>query len=146
MWMGLIFAFSNQPAELSTKNNNFIVNCIYGISPSFVEFFGEELLNHLVRKAAHMTEYFILFMLLYYGFSKLYNINKEKYKNRAIIYGFLTTVLYACSDEFHQIFIPGREGAIKDVCIDSTGALLGILLIKIYIRIKDNRTYKEIDN
>lgn len=136
-WMGLIFAFSNQPAELSTKNNNFIVDCIYKISPSFVEFFGDELLNHLVRKIAHITEYFILFSLLFYAFYKIYRLKEEKNQNKIIVYSSLITVLYACSDEIHQVFIPGREGAIKDVCIDSIGVLLGILLIKIYSKIKE---------
>ena len=37
-------------------------------------------------------------------------------------------ILYAASDEFHQLFVPGRAGLVTDVCIDSAGALLGILL------------------
>jgi len=38
------------------------------------------------------------------------------------------TTLYAASDEFHQLFVPGRSGEIRDVCIDSVGAIAGVLI------------------
>ena len=37
-------------------------------------------------------------------------------------------VLYAASDEFHQLFVPGRAGSIRDVIIDGTGAVLGVCI------------------
>ena len=37
--------------------------------------------------------------------------------------------LYAVSDEVHQVFVPGRAGRISDVMIDTSGAVLGILLV-----------------
>jgi VanZ family protein len=40
----------------------------------------------------------------------------------------LFVALYASSDEWHQTFVPGREGCIRDVCIDTTGAVFGILI------------------
>ena len=36
--------------------------------------------------------------------------------------------LYACSDEFHQYFVPGRSCKFFDVCVDSSGAFFGALL------------------
>ena len=36
--------------------------------------------------------------------------------------------LYACSDEFHQYFVPGRSCKFFDVCVDSTGTFFGALL------------------
>ena len=41
------------------------------------------------------------------------------------------SIFYAASDEFHQTFVPGRDGNIVDVLIDSSGALVGILLSSI---------------
>lgn len=35
-------------------------------------------------------------------------------------------ILYAISDEIHQIYIPGRGGLVNDVIIDSDGAVVGI--------------------
>lgn len=49
-------------------------------------------------------------------------------------------ILYAASDEFHQLFVPGRAGLITDVCIDSAGALLGILLFLGALRLISRRT------
>ena len=60
----------------------------------------------------------------------------------AYILGFIWSVLYACSDEFHQLFVPGRSGQFIDVCIDSSGALFGILCLWccLYIREKFSLT------
>ena len=35
---------------------------------------------------------------------------------------------YACSDEFHQLFVLGREGNLIDVTIDSIGSTFAILI------------------
>jgi VanZ family protein len=37
-------------------------------------------------------------------------------------------ILYACTDEIHQIFIPGRTARIKDIFIDTAGGSAGLLL------------------
>jgi len=41
----------------------------------------------------------------------------------------LLSFLYACSDEFHQTFVPGRAGQFKDVLIDTAGALIGLIVV-----------------
>jgi len=48
-------------------------------------------------------------------------------------------VLYAISDETHQIFVPGRSAQISDVLIDSVGAIVGILMYLVLARIKLKR-------
>ena len=45
----------------------------------------------------------------------------------------LLSIMYACYDEYRQLSVPGRSGSIKDVFIDSLGALTGITLIFIII-------------
>ena len=35
--------------------------------------------------------------------------------------------IYACTDEIHQLFVPGRGGSIIDVLNDSMGALVSVL-------------------
>ena len=56
-----------------------------------------------------------------------------------MIKSFIFTALYACSDEFHQLFISGRAGQIRDVCIDSTGALIMLLIIYFILKRKDKK-------
>ena len=60
----------------------------------------------------------------------IFNIKK------AIIIAFLGTFLYACSDEFHQLFIPGRSGEFRDVMIDSTGGIIGIVFTTFIVKYK----------
>ena len=55
-------------------------------------------------------------------------------------------LLYAASDEIHQLFVPGRSGEVRDVMIDFSGAVLGIalsmLVFLLICRIKKKRNEK----
>lgn len=71
----------------------------------------------LLRKAAHMTEYAILMLLLL--------------RTRIPVWLALTLgVLYASSDEWHQTFVEGRAGRPVDVLIDTIGLLLGLMVAR----------------
>ena len=43
-----------------------------------------------------------------------------------LLFSEFSAAVYACTDEFHQLFVEGRDGNFRDVMIDSTGALVGI--------------------
>ena len=66
------------------------------------------------------------------------NINK-KYP-----LAFLICVIYAISDEIHQLFVPGRAGQVRDVLIDSAGSFLGIIIVMALekLLIKFNKKHK----
>lgn len=87
-------------------------------------FFGDYT-NFIVRKSAHFIEYMILAILAYNVFDLYLN------RNRSMLITIILVFLYACSDEFHQLFIQGREGTFRDVIIDTLG---GIVVIIIYLR------------
>lgn len=131
VWMCVIFGFSAQ-----TKEESSVVS--EGLSYQLVNSTGllfhlhldeEQLqvismvIEHYVRKAAHMTEYAILSILLYLWFGYWEWKNGKK-----ILLAALVAALYAASDEFHQLFVPGRAAAVGDVLIDSSGALLGVIM------------------
>ncbi|WP_434283181.1 VanZ family protein [Clostridium botulinum] len=137
IWMVVIFTFSNQPGESSNKNNFFVADVLTKGKIDLFKHIDYNFLNFLIRKAAHITEYLILFMLLYYAFKKTF------YKNLKIKAAIIT-ILYACTDEFHQLFIPGREGKVRDVLVDSIGVFIGVFLICIFEIIKKHRKNKEI--
>jgi VanZ family protein len=69
----------------------------------------------VLRKLAHATEYAILGALL---------VRATGRPGLALGLG----VLYAVSDEIHQVFVPGRHGAPLDVAIDAVGVAVGIVL------------------
>lgn len=132
LWMGLIFFFSSQNGTASDSNSYFLINLLGKIGINISSSIGLSVANFIVRKTAHVTEYFILFMLLYFGFKKIYLKN-------IIIYPAIITILYSISDEFHQLFIEGRSGKIKDVFIDSIGILIGLLIIGIKSKVKSKK-------
>ena len=90
-----------------------------------------ENLHHFVRKNAHFLIYFVLGMLVVRAF-RVSEIRNKK----SILLALGICILYAISDELHQLFVPGRGAQVKDVLIDSTGAFVGIIL---YSWLKDLR-------
>ena len=75
-------------------------------------------LNFFIKKTAHFFEYFILLVLWVRALGR---------KNFVIAIGI--SLLYAFSDETHQLFVPGRTGRLRDVAIDGAGILLSASLL-----------------
>lgn len=120
-WMIIIFLFSHQPAEISNQNNEFVVYLFNLLGIDLNSLLGE-IVHYIIRKAAHFTEYFILFILFY-------NVFKEdKSFSKSLIYSLIGVFLYACSDEFHQLFVEGRSGKFTDVLIDTGGGLAALMV------------------
>ena len=68
----------------------------------------------------------------------MFNLLKQ-YSVTNIYYAIGLSILYSCTDEFHQLFISGRSGSIRDILIDSIGILIGTYLYKlIFIKNKEN--------
>lgn len=85
--------------------------------------------NLFIRKLGHFSEYTMLGFWAYAHISN-YKFSTEKIKNSryAIVVSLVFSFLYAASDEFHQTFVAGRDGNIKDVLLDTSGALFGIII------------------
>lgn len=90
-------------------------------------------LNYPVRKSLHAIEYLILTLLLYNAFYQSGFRNKK-----LIIYSILVCFLYACSDEFHQLFRE-RTGQFSDVILDTFGGCVGLFLIFLVKKIKNHK-------
>lgn len=130
-WMTVIFLFSAQPSDESSKVSGTIA---YTIVVKADEIFDMELgqeerieyadrLDYPVRKAAHMTEYAILAVLSLQFFGSFSLRGRAPYGAALAL-----SAAYAMTDEFHQLFIAGRSGMAGDVCIDTAGAAIGLLL------------------
>lgn len=124
--MGIIFWFSNQNGEESLKQSNFILQYLKEIL---------EVFNLDVRKLAHFTIYLILGSCYFLSFKTL--------DKRAATMSLGLVFLYACTDEFHQGFIPGRGPSFKDVLIDTFGGFLGIISL-LLLRFFYKKTYNQI--
>jgi VanZ family protein len=87
--------------------------------------------DYFIRKLAHFSIYSIGGILIY-NYINTYDINVK----RKIIISLLIGVIYAIFDEFHQYFVADRSAQIFDVCIDSSGAIIGVIFIYLINKIK----------
>jgi VanZ family protein len=94
------------------------------------------LADTLIKKTAHALEYALLTVLLWRAFSwrglllphaAWRRLAGRQRLIRALVFAFVSSVLYAVSDEFHQTFVPGRNGRWMDVGIDSVGVVLATI-------------------
>ena len=132
LWMLLIFRLSSQVADDSNNLSLGITGLLHKLIDGFITV-NEEAANHIVRKSAHFTAYLILGIL---ALNALSSSGISKWKKEIII-SLLICVLYAVSDEIHQLFVPGRSGQPGDVLIDSLGAGVGIgiyILVRLFFK------------
>lgn len=127
-WMIFIYFMSNQPAEVSDGQSKFVILIFSNIGIDMDSIFGQ-LANFAIRKAAHFIEYMILAFFTFSVFRMYFNLRQ------VIILSILFTFIYACTDEIHQLFIVGREGAIRDVIVDTFGGITSVF-IRSYISIR----------
>ena len=131
LWMALIFYLSHQPATksngLSKGATEIILETVEKVAPDVDVNKGN--FNHILRKNAHFFAYLVLGILVANGLRRSGVIGY-----RAIGIAILICILYAISDEVHQLFVPGRGGQVKDVLIDSAGAVVGIGMYNGFIK------------
>ena len=126
LWMVLIFYFSSRPAvqskELSGNVTEIVVQTVERVAPNRAADLDIGRIHFLIRKNAHFFSYLVLGILVLNALRR-----SGVYGFKGIMTAFLICVLYAILDEFHQTFVPGRSGEIRDIFIDSAGATVGIL-------------------
>lgn len=144
VWMIVIFIFSGQSGEdsagLSGGITEFVISVIYRDYDSYSQEKQMEIadtVHYIIRKGAHFTEYAVLGFLavmtaLTNICSKSHMKMSESESRRGTYFkagagAFVFSALYAVSDEFHQNFVSDRAPGVKDVLIDSMGALAGII-------------------
>ncbi|MBR3161110.1 MAG: VanZ family protein [Bacilli bacterium] len=125
-WLIIIFIFSHQPNSGDTTHG-----IIENIIPILKNSKWLDIINYIIRKLAHITEYLIL-SLLTISLMKEYT-KKEKI---IILFSILFCFFYACTDEFHQSLIVGRTSKFTDALIDTVGSLIGIIIYKIKLNTK----------
>lgn len=88
------------------------------------------IIDFFLRKGAHIVEYFILYLALFWGFldQKLDKISLNKFNyihTKTFCIGFIATLL----DEWHQTWVSGREGKPLDIAFDLIGFLLAYIIL-----------------
>lgn len=96
VWMGVIFAFSARPSLPEGPDRAWKLG---------------------VDEIAHMVEYGVLACFFLQGLSR--RSQKGTPLRLAIV---VLCLAYGLSDEYHQTFVPGRNGTLVDVATDGVGA------------------------
>lgn len=151
IWMIVIFLFSARPADESEEDSLRVGMLIGEVFVTGFEEWEEteqiqfaERIDHPVRKTAHASEYALMALLVS---GVCISTRKEKRMERRYAEVFIPwgiAAVYAATDEFHQLFVPGRSGQVSDVLLDSAGALAGVLVLA-GIRVLGHRYLKKSD-
>ena len=137
--MCVVFVFSSQPAVESNETSGGFIEFLYNI---YAKIFGLPAaavssariaeLQFLFRKGAHFSIYLILGLFFCNAY---FQSGIVKHLPLGVLSA-VSSFLYSASDEFHQTFVPGRSGELSDVLIDSTGAIIGVLIYLLILRCK----------
>jgi VanZ family protein len=127
VWVGVIFLGSTDLMS-AEHTSRFIVPFLLWLKPDIS---AETLasIHFIVRKCTHVSEYAILALLLLRAATLMAN------SKRSIPILYLSVLgvclIVAATDEFHQTFVASRGASVQDIMIDSSGAVLGLVIASI---------------
>ena len=132
-----IFCFSAQDADESQRlSDGFLASLIGRLLNAILPRLTEKGMDFDIRKYAHMTEFCALGVC-----SFLYASERRRWapdlKAALLALGF--SLLYAGSDELHQLFVPGRACRFTDVLVDGAGILAGLTLARVLQFLHDKK-------
>ncbi len=130
-WMCLIFAGSTDLLS-GAHTSRFLMPFLLWLDPH-ISFQTLALIQFLVRKAGHVTEYAILATLLWRALRHHWLSVRRSFWKPAML-TLVGAMTYAATDEFHQSFIPSRTATAHDVMIDTMGAIVGLLICWMFVR------------
>jgi VanZ family protein len=100
----------------------------YLSSRSSLPRFGLAVPDTAVEKGGHLTAYAVLAFFCWRG------VRRTPAPNHPPLWAFVVTALYGASDEWHQTFVPGRTGDVRDLIVDCIGALCSLGLAYVLTR------------
>ncbi|MBN1891694.1 MAG: VanZ family protein [Clostridiales bacterium] len=138
IWMWMIFSLSSESGFDSSDRSGIILQFLQtNFNLSVSHFF--------LRKAAHFVEFAVLTSFSFFAFlvtskisekNALVDMPLQEFMSSFLTYSMLSiwiTVLYAVIDEYHQIFVFGRNASIVDVLIDIAGGVTVLLIYRLFV-------------
>ncbi len=119
LWFCFIFSMST--GTFSAENTLSVVKPMLDFFFPWLRPDQVDVIHGMIRKGAHVFEYFVLGLLLLRAFR---GSSPGVWKWRWPLFAIIGVALWALGDEFHQSFVPTRTASITDVGIDTAGGLL----------------------
>ena len=136
LWLAFIFSNSLKSGDDSTRDSQFFANILNGLLSLVGVSPGDGVMT-VVRKGAHVTEFFLLGIFSGGFFTRSFkNIPGYWYK---MVYILFTVLFAACIDEFIQMRIPERSSQITDVFIDFSGGIIAAAVWYFLYRQREKR-------
>ena len=85
-------------------------------------------MDTFLKKMAHVAVYGLLYLLLLRAFRGEWPARTAG--GRGVYLPVFIAILYGASDEWHQSFVPGREGTLRDILIDAIGIFLAYYAVR----------------
>jgi VanZ family protein len=128
VWLGVIF-FGSTDLMSAEHTSRFIVPFLRWLKPDISP---ESLasIHFIVRKGMHLSEYAVLTLLLLRAAVCMTNLKRSTPVLCLSVW--VACVFVAATDEFHQTFVRSRDASVRDLMIDSAGAILGLLIGAIF--------------
>lgn len=127
IWLATIFVGSTDLMS-SSHTSRFIRPFLRWLVPGISES-AIETVQAVVRKGGHMSEYAVLTLLLWHAVRRPRWGERRPWSSAEAARILLLAILCAAFDEFHQSFVPSREGAVRDVGFDTLGSILALAFI-----------------
>jgi VanZ family protein len=127
LWMSLIFLGSADRASVN-RSSRILEPLFRWLFPEMSDA-GIGTCILIVRKCAHLTEYAFFAILIWRALRQPPRGDHRPWSWREPKWALLIVFAYACLDELHQTFVPGRQGAIQDVLLDTLGGAFGLVLL-----------------
>ncbi len=123
-WMLIIFVGSTD--LLSSRNTARVIGPILRWFKPDVSQHTVELVQIVVRKGGHVSEYGILAILVWRAARSAHD---KSWSWKAAALTLMIVAFYAATDEVHQAFVSTRQGSVFDVMLDATGGTAGLILL-----------------
>lgn len=125
--MFLIFTASSD-THSAQHSSSLFVPLLHWLFPSMS---AERLdaIHYLFRKCGHLTEYALLALFLWRAIYQPKRKDLRSWLWPEAGLSLALVLLYAASDELHQVFVPTRTAHFTDVLIDTAGGAIGLLLL-----------------
>ncbi|HEU5124009.1 MAG TPA: VanZ family protein [Verrucomicrobiae bacterium] len=127
IWMLVIFSASGD-RESFERSSRIIGPILHWLMPNLPAHRVNQIVT-LARKGAHLTEYAVLAILFWRATRPLVKTEAKVWNWKLAFASVAFVALYAGTDEFHQTLVPGRQGSVRDVLIDTTGAIGGMIFL-----------------